>query len=163
MGEHFGLGVEHDVERGQITRKVAGEAFDFSLGNEFVNQPYGAREDRGDAVGEVVAVDGSEHEVAPAEIPHRFRDPHWFEPIHFATRTTGFYVAEVAASRARVAEDHDRGRAGAPTLADIRAERFLAHGMQFARAYFREQLLVILTVRKPDFEPLRFAARLRCV
>src|SRR5690606_20390558 len=49
-----------------------------------------------------------------------------------------------AAPGARVAHDHERGGAPAEALADIRARRFLAHGVQ---AVFAQDLLDLVEAR----------------
>ena len=90
------------------------------------------RENRRAAVGEVVAVDRGEHEIFPAEVAHGFGDAQRFEPVDFAAWAPRLDVAEPAAARARVAQDHDRRRAGAPALADVRTHRFLADRVQLA-------------------------------
>jgi hypothetical protein len=107
----------------------------------------------GAAVGEVVAVDGGEHEIRPAQIAHGFGDALGFEPVDFAARAARLDVAEVAAARARVAEDHDRGGAGAPALADVRAHRLLADRVQVEGFHVALEPLVVFAVRQPHFEP----------
>jgi hypothetical protein len=102
-----------------------------------MNHAHGAREDRRAAVGEIVAVDRRQHEILPPEVAHGFGHALRLEPIDFSARAARLDVAEVAAARARVAEDHDRRRARAPAFADVRAHRFLANGVQVERLHLR--------------------------
>ena len=117
----------------EVAGEIAGQALDFRAGDELVNHAHGVGEDRRAAVGEVVAVDRGQHEVLPAELGDGFGDALGLEPIDFALRAAGLDVAEAAAARARVAEDHDRRGAGAPALADVRAHRLLADRVQVER------------------------------
>ena len=72
--------------RGEISGEVTGEALDLCVGDLLVDHPHGVREDRGAAVGEIVTIDGGEHEVLPAHLGDRFGDTLGFEPVHLTLR-----------------------------------------------------------------------------
>ena len=76
-------------------------------------------------VGEVVAVDARDHRVPEAHPGHRPRDAGGLERV-VPRRLAGLDVAEAAAAGAGVAEDHERGGAALPALADVRAGGLLA-------------------------------------
>lgn len=52
------------------------------------------------------------------------------ERVRWGRRLRRLYRAELASARARVPQEHDRSGAPVPALADIRALRFLAHGVK---------------------------------
>src|ERR1700738_1753913 len=95
----------------------------------------------------------------PPRAPPPFGAPLGLEPIDLALRRAGLDVAEVAAPRAGVAEDHDRRRAGAPALADVRAHRLLADGVEVEAAHLVPHVLVRLAGRQANLEPLGLPLR----
>src|SRR5262249_39069877 len=72
-------------------------------------------------------------------------------------RLAGLDVAEPAAARARVAEDHERCGAALPALADVRAGRLLADRVQVLGLDARAQLAVARASGRRDLEPARLA------
>ena len=80
-------------------------------------------------VGQVVAVDARDDRVAQAHPRDRARDARGLERV-VPRRLAGLDVAEAAAARARVAEDHERRGAALPALADVRARGLLADRVQ---------------------------------
>src|SRR3954452_18057023 len=70
----------------------------------------------------------------------------------------GLDVAETAAPRARVAEDHERRRAALPALADVRARRLLADRVKVLVADLAVELPVARATRWRHLEPRRLAA-----
>ena len=73
-------------------------------------------------------------------------------------RLAGLDVAEAAAARAGVAEDHERGGAALPALADVGAGRLLADRVQPLRLDHVGQLAVLRAAGRRDLEPRRLAA-----
>src|SRR5690606_17759235 len=69
----------------------------------------------------------------------------------------GLDVAEGAGAGAGVAEDHHRGVALRPALADVRAGRLLAHRVQPLRAHQLTRGVVAGRGRRPDPDPRRLA------
>ena len=115
-----------------------------------------ADERRGALVGQVVAVDGGDDGVAQAHARDRARDARGLERV-VPGRLAGLDVAEAAAARARVAEDHERGGAALPALADVGAGGLLADGVQVLRADQLGQLAVALPAGGGHLEPGRLA------
>ena len=72
-------------------------------------------------------------------------------------RLAGLDVAEAAAARARVAEDHERRGAALPALADVRAGGLLAHGVQVVVGDLGLELAVLRPAGHRDLEPLGLA------
>ncbi len=70
------------------------------------------------------------------------------------------HVAERAAPRAYVAEDHEAGRAFAEAFADVGAGGFLAHGVQVLLAQHALHFVVARAATGFDAYPLRFAQAL---
>ena len=70
----------------QVAAVVAAEDLDPRSGNALVNHAHGVREDQRAAVGEIVAIDGRQHEIFPAQIAHGFGDAHRLEPVDLAAR-----------------------------------------------------------------------------
>ena len=94
---------------------------------------------RGAAVGEIVAIDAGDHGVLELEPAEHLGDAARLVRVG-GQRAAGGDVAEPARPRADVAEDHDRQRAAVPALADVRAARALAHGVQLELLDHRAQL-----------------------
>src|SRR5207244_8172099 len=69
----------------------------------------------------------------------------------------GLHVAEPAAARAGVAEDHERRRAALPALADVGAGGLLADRVQALGADQRGDGSVALAARGRDLQPARLA------
>src|SRR5436853_3064732 len=63
----------------------------------------------------------------------------------------GLHVAEAAAPRAGVAEDHEGGRAALPALADVGARRLLANSVE---SLVLDQLVELAVTRAAGRRPL---------
>src|SRR5690606_17034294 len=111
------------------------------------------------AVGQIVAVDRSDDDVLETEPGGRRGDMFRLERIDLA-RHPGLDVAERAGARADVAEDHHRRVLLAPALADVRAGRLLADGVEAEFAHQRARLVVGLADRRLDPDPVRLALAL---
>ena len=107
-------------------------------------------------VGQVVAVDGGDDRVTQAHLRDRARDAGRLERV-VPRRLAGAHVAEAAAPRARVAEDHERRGAALPALADVRARGLLADRVQVLVGDELRQLAIALAARRLDLEPRRLA------
>src|SRR5205085_11069983 len=82
------------------------------------------------AVREVVAVHHREDHVLQGELRDRRGDPARLVAVDHALGIARLYVAEAAAARADLAEDHEGRRAAAPALRDVRAARLFADRVQ---------------------------------
>src|SRR5207248_5127413 len=71
-------------------------------------------------------------------------------------------VAEWATARANVAHDHERRGPLAESFADVRARRFLAHGMQTVLAQDALDLVEARRGGRSHANPRRLAQRLGC-
>jgi hypothetical protein len=107
-------------------------------------------------VGHVVAVDRRDHRVPEAHARDLAGDAGGFQRV-VPGRLAGLDVAEAAAARARVAEDHEGGGAALPAVADVRAGRLLAHRVQVVVGDLRLELAVLRPAGHGDLEPLRLA------
>src|SRR5213078_1681729 len=72
-------------------------------------------------------------------------------------RLAGLDVAEPAAPRARVAEDHERGRAALPAVADVRAGGLLADRVEVLGVDLPAQLAIARAAGQRHLEPRRLA------
>mmetsp|Transcript_13662 Transcript_13662/g.34025 ORF Transcript_13662/g.34025 Transcript_13662/m.34025 type:complete len:230 (+) Transcript_13662:517-1206(+) len=138
--------------------EVGREALEAHRRLELLHAAHDARVMLRPAVGEVVAVDRGDHHVVHAPRGDRLRRLLGLVvrgQRRFARRLD---VAEAAGARARVAEDHDRGRGRAllarPALADVRAARLLAHRRQLARTQVVAYAHVVLAARPLHAEPV---------
>ena len=86
------------------------------------------------------------------------RKAHRLEQVQ-RPRLAGRDGAVAAGAGARVAEDHERGGAGVEALADVRAVRLLADGVEALRAHQRLQLAVACAARGLGADPLRVPRR----
>src|SRR5206468_3852892 len=87
----------------------------------------------GAAVFQIVAIDARDYDIRETELRDRLRQMSWLFGIG-GERAAVRHVAERAAAGTDVAEDHERRRALAETLADVRAGRFLADRVQLLLA-----------------------------
>ncbi len=112
-----------------------------------------ARDVRGAAVEQIVAIDHREDDVLqlePRDGPgHVLR----LAAVDGAARVAGGDGAEAAAARADVAEEHDGRRPLGPALADVRAARLLAHGVEIEGAEGGLEPVVPLAARGAHLEP----------
>src|SRR2546430_8986660 len=77
------------------------------------------------------------------------------------SRLARLHVAEAAAARAGVAEDHEGGGAAVPALADVRAGRLLADGVELVAVDQALELHEARAARRADLEPRRLALAVR--
>ena len=125
--ENIGLGVEDDVDLLKLADEVGDQHLDGALRILVPHGPNGRGPHARAAVLEVVAGDGSDHAMAQAH----FKDAVGHTGGLAQVMLGGPAVldrAEIAGARADVAQDHHRGRAAGPALADVRALRALADG-----------------------------------
>ena len=103
---------------------------------------------------DVVAIDRRDHHVLQAEGPDRVGDPGRLVEIE-RRRLAVRHRAVAAGARADVAEDHERGGAVMPALADVRAAGFLADRVQAEAAHQRLQLEVPGRTGRAHLQPGR--------
>ena len=108
----------------------------------------------GAAVGEVVAVDGGDDDVAEAELGDGVGNPGGFAGVE-RLGVAGADVAESAGAGAGVAHDHHGGVALGPALADVRAGGFLADGDEAVLAHEGAGLVIDRMVGRADADPVR--------
>ena len=125
-------------------------------GREAADRADHADEGGGAEVGQVVAVDAGDHGVAQAHALDRLGHAQRLERV-VVRRLAGLHVAEPAPARARVAEDHERGRAALPAVADVRAGRLLADRVQPLLVHHPAQLAVLGAAGGGHLEPRRLA------
>ena len=113
----------------------------------------GEREHTCAAVRQVIAVYRGNDCVAQAHVCHGAGKPERFGCVERAG-PAGLHVAVRARPRARVPQDHERGGAALPAIADVRAGRLFAHGVQFGVPETPSEIEVIVTAGSGYFEPL---------
>ena len=112
---------------------------------------------RGAAVGQVVAIDAGDHGVLAGRACDS-ASRHAARLVGIGgQRAAGRHVAELAAARADVAEDHDGQRAPVPALADVRARRRLAHRVQPEPVHEVAHVEVVLARRDAHLDPVGMA------
>src|SRR6185437_5927345 len=112
-----------------LAAEVRREHLDLAGRREPPDRADHTHERAGPEVGQVVAVHARDHRVPQPHLLHRLRHPQRLEWI-VERRLAGLHVAEAAAACAGVAEDHERGRAALPALADVGAGRLAADRVQ---------------------------------
>jgi hypothetical protein len=111
-------------------------------------------------VGEVVAVDARQHDVVQPDFVDGVGDVCGFVIVE-CVHPPGFDVTEVTATRAAVAHEHERRRAGAispaPALAHVRAVGLLTDRVEVALAEGLLDFGEALARRWPHLQPLGFS------
>ena len=119
-----------------------------------------AREMRGAAVGEIVAIDRGDDDMGEPELGGRLGDMLRLMRIERAGQP-GLDVAERAGAGAGVAHDHEGGVLLVPAFADIRAARLLAHRGEAVFAYDVAGVGIAARDRRADPDPVRLGRRQR--
>src|SRR6185503_12478310 len=117
-------------------------------------------EDEGAEVGEVVAIDGGDHGVLELHLADRLSDSGWLLDIVFRWPAVRDGAVR-AVPRADVTQDHERGSAVLPALADVGAAGFLAHGVEVELAHQVLQPEVVRAPGRLHLEPAGFPLRQR--
>src|ERR1700733_3380366 len=154
--EHVGALGDDLGERHLLALEVGGGHLDLAAGCLAADLADDADEGGGALVGEVVAVDRGDDGVAQSHARDRARDAGGLERV-VPGGLAGLDVAEATAARAGVAEDHERGGASLPALADVRAGGLLADGVQVLIANQLRELAVALPAGGRHLEPRRLA------
>jgi hypothetical protein len=152
--EDVRTGIEHRSQRRLAPLEVRDEDLDAAPRDALAREPDRLGEDERPAVVEVVAVDGGDDRVLQPHPIDRFRDAAWFidverrrPPVRDGAVRTG--------ARADVTQDHEGRCAVMPALADVRAMRVLAHGVELQVLHDPLEPEVVLRPRGSDFQPLR--------
>ena len=139
-------------QRHLLAAEVGGQDLDLALGRLAADLADDADEGAGAVVGQVVAVDARDDGVAQPHPRDAARHARGLERV-VPRRLAGLDVAEAAAARAGVAEDHEGGRAAIPAVADVGAGGLLADRVQVLGLDARAQLAVARAAGCGDLEP----------
>lgn len=158
----------HERHHVQVAPEVAGQGLDEQARLLGLDAPDGLGEVARAAVGEVVAVDARQHDVAQPPARQGLGGVLGLVRVQRRGRAVRLDAAEAAAARARVAHQHDGRRRGvlvaaAPALRDVGAPRLLAHRVQPQPAQVLLDLLVVVVARgygrlQPLWQPCDGAA-----
>src|SRR5215213_4816772 len=154
--EHVRALRDHPCERHLLAAEVRRQHLDLAARRHPPDRADHADEGAGAEVGQVVAVHACDHGMPQPHLAHRLGHAQRLERI-MVSRLAGLDVAEPAAARAGVAEDHERGGAAFPAIADVRAGRLLANRVQPFALDHPAQLTVARASRRRPLEPLRLA------
>src|SRR3989441_594999 len=123
-----------DLERAvQAAAEIGNQNFDGRARTVLPDGTDAIDEVLGAAVAQVVAIHAGDHYVAKRELGDRFRQVAGLVRIR-RERPAVRHIAEGAAPRADVAEDHEGGGALAEALGDVRAGRLFADRVQLLAA-----------------------------
>src|SRR5690606_26943019 len=147
--EHLGQQLGHRVE-------VGDEQLDAAAGVGGVDLPDGLGVQPGAAVVEVVARDAGDRGVLQAHLRDGLGDAAGLVPVEFGG-PAGVDLAEVAAARALVAADEERGLPVLPAFVDVGAAGLLAHGVQALGLHQAVELAVLRAHLHPGLDPLGLA------
>ena len=154
--EDVGALGDHLCQRHLLAAEVGGQHLDLAARRQLADRADHADEGAGAVVGEVVAVDRGDHRVPEAHPLHLVGDPQRLQRV-VPGRLARLHVAEAAAPRADVAEDHEGGRAALPALADIGAVGLLADRVKVVVLDRLLQPAVVRAARRGDLQPGRLA------
>ncbi len=132
--QHVGTRIEHGSERRLVPPEIGNQHLEPALGQPRARFADRVGEDRGASVRQIVAVDRRDDDVAQAERVDGVGDADRFVGIG-GLGTSVRHRAIGARAGAHLAENHERGGAVMPALADVRALRFLAHGVEVELAH----------------------------
>ena len=154
--EHLGLRREDLVEQLGRRVEVRDEQLDAGAGVDRVDLADGLGVEPGAAVGQVVAGHAGDGRVLQAHRLHGRGDAAGLVGVEVG-RLARVDLAEVAAPRALVAADEERGLAVLPALEDVGAAGFLAHRVQALALHQALELGVLGAHRRARADPLGLA------
>ncbi len=154
--EDVGAGIHDGLQAIVGAVEVGDEHLDAHAGRPLAHREDRLGEDARPAVGQVVARDAGHDDVLETELADGLRDAARLVVVE-PGRAAGLHGAEPAGPGARVAEDHDRGRALVPALPDVRAVGLLADGVQVEAAEQALELVEVVTGRHPGADPVGVA------
>ena len=156
--ERVGRGIYDGHYRGAVPLEVGGEDLDGAAGDLIPDLPDHGGEDRGAAVGELVAVDARDDGVLEAHLLRGVGDAVGLVEVELC-RLAGQNGAEAAGTGTDVAEDHERRRLVVPALPDVRAAGLLADRVQVEPAHGLLDVPIDLAVGNLRLEPVRAAVQ----
>jgi len=154
--ENVGPGRDDGFERSLLAQKIGGQHLDGRARGSGADRRNGSGELSGAAIVKVVAVDRGDDDMGERECGDRRADTFGLMRVD-KIRPAGGDVAKGAGAGADLPEDHHRRVFLFPTLADIRAGRFLAHGIEPKLAHQPPRRLVFGRARRPDSQPIGLA------
>jgi hypothetical protein len=149
--EHDRSGADHGLKRLPVALEVGDQDFDLARRRAMPDRAYAGGEDAGAAVREVVPVHGGDDGVVEAERFDCARQPQRLEQVE-TVGAAGSDGAEAAGARADVTEDHECRGARVEALADVRAARLLANGVELLLAHDALDLQVAAPSRKAHLQ-----------
>src|SRR5215217_5011546 len=146
-------GVDDGLYSVPISLEIRRENLDGAAGDLGPDLAYGGGEDRGPAVLQLVAVHARYDGVLEAHLFGGVGHAPRFVEVELR-RLAGEDGAEAAGAGADVAQDHEGRGAVVPALADVRAARLLADGVEVEAAHGLSYIAVALSHGRPGFKPL---------
>ena len=126
--ERVRLGVHDLFESVAAALEVGNENLDLGVRHTAADLTDGLREDERPAVRQIVAVDRRDHGVAQSHLLHRVGHPDRLQEV-YPLGLPGIDGAVGACAGADIAQDHERGGAAIPALADVRTLGLSADGV----------------------------------
>ena len=142
--------------RRALAQEIGGQHLDRGVRRAGANGADHGGEMRRAAIGEIVAIDRGDDDMAEPEPHDRVRDPRRLIAIE-RPRLAGADMAKAAGAGAGIAHDHHGGVADRPAFADIRAGGLLAHRVQAVFGQQRAGLVIDRMGRRLDPDPGGFA------
>ena len=150
----LGARLEHGANGVLLPLEVGDEHLDRAARELRVDLADGLGEDVRAEVRQVVAVHRGDHGVPQVQLGDGLRDARRLLDV-VRRRAPVRDGAVGAVARADVAEDHERGRAVLPALADVRAVRFLADGVEVELLHHLLEAQVVRPAGRLDLQPRR--------
>ncbi len=148
-----GPGLHHGPQSVFVALEVGDEHLDRAVGQPPSDVSDRFRVDPRSAVGQLVTVHRSDHDVLQGHLRDRVRYPPRLVLVELG-RQSVCDPAVLARPGAHVPQDHERGRPGLPALPDVRAARFLTDGMQGRGPHQALKTQIVLPAGRSNLQPL---------
>ena len=145
--------VEHAGDLLEVAGEVRRQRFHRRVRRACMNRANARGIVRGATIGQVIAIDRSQHHVFQSHQDHRIGHVAWLGMVQPAVGVARADRAEFARARADFAHQHQGGGAAAPAFTDVRALGFDADGVQLVAAHDFAHFLEVLAARHAHAQP----------
>ncbi len=139
--QHRRLLPQDDPQSFFVSLEVGNENLDVAIGHELTDPGDRLREDPRPPVVEIITVHAGEYGVLQTHCGNRRGGTGGLVAVDL-TRPSRLDIAEGTGTGAQIAEEHQRGRALAPTFMDVRTARLLAHRVEALFSHQRCDFLI---------------------
>jgi hypothetical protein len=156
VGNDFLACADHAFQRAPGALDVRDQGFNGRLWTALFDGDHRLVPDLCSAIGQFVAVDGSDYGVADLHQKNGLCNAIGFAFV-ILNRSSGFHCTKTTGTRANIAEDHKRRRARTPAFPHIRAVTALANGVQFVLIDQLPHMPVVFAHGQFNAQPIRLS------